>query len=271
MQQPYRRDLNITFDGSLEGFLCIVHAYYYDKILPIRIQSDTQPEQQALDAETFYVGTDFQLASKVQKAIGKKISRQAQSNIALAFMASDEERYQDLFRYILLGFKLGEIVDNHLQEDCVLNVQKRASRVGKEAHLLYGFCRFAEIKNGLFYSTVTPENDVLPLLAEYFSDRMMYQAWIIHDKKRNLAAIYNGNHYTIEQVPNNIQLQYSFGAIEESKEMYEKHVQDLWTTFFNAIAIPERTNPKLQRNLLPLHFRKNMLEFQQSSININEN
>jgi len=258
--QHYRRDLNILFDGSLEGFLCIIYAYYYEKIFPLHIQSDTQPEQQTLDVESYYIGTDYKRAAKVQNAIGKKISSRAQYNISLAFLASDEERYQDLFRYILLGFKLGAVVDSHLQENCVIDIHKRANRVGKEAHLLYGFCRFAEIGNGLFYSTVTPENNVLHLLAEYFRDRMMYQAWIIHDKKRGLAAVYNGDNYTIEFVPKNVQIQYT--AIEENKEMNEKHVQDLWTTFFNAHAIPERTNPKLQRNLLPLHFRKNMLEFQ---------
>jgi probable DNA metabolism protein len=37
--------------------------------------------------------------------------------------------------------------------------------------------------------------------------------------------------------------------------------QDLWKIFFENIAIKERINPKLQRNNLPLRFRKDMTEF----------
>jgi len=36
---------------------------------------------------------------------------------------------------------------------------------------------------------------------------------------------------------------------------------DLWKAFFETIAIKERANSDLQRNNMPLHYRKHVTEF----------
>jgi len=253
------REFAVTFDGSLEGFLCIVHAYYYEKILPVSISSEHaggsgSAFQNMLWAEEYYIATDSQKAVKVQKAVRDKISSQAEHYLNYAFLA-DKIEYMNLFRYLILGFKLGESVDCHLQTDYVLAIHKNARYVGREAHLLTGFCRFAEVKMGegkLYYCNISPVNNVLEILAEHFSDRMMNQAWVIYDKKRKIAAVYNGNHYVIGSAPNINDLEYSDS---------ESQIQELWKTFFHSLAIKQRTNKKLQRNHVPLHFRRSMLEF----------
>ena len=245
------KKLAVTFDGSFEGFLCVVYAYYYDGIMPLYIQ-DADNYQQALDIEEYYVSTDFDKALRVQLGIREKISVQAENYLAYAFLAEGDDKFMDMFRYVILGFKTGSAVDNHLQQDYVLGVHKRARYVGGEAHLLSGFCRFAETKQGVFYSAVTPVNNVLSILAEHFADRMMNQAWIIHDKKRHKAAVYDGNRYIIGDVPKFAQVDFCDG---------EKLIQDLWGAFFDAVTIKERVNKALQRNNLPLRYRGNMLEF----------
>ena len=281
-----RRDVAILFDGSIEGFLCIVHAYYYESVAPLIIQIE-DCHQPTLDTEEYHIITDENLAAKVQKGILNKISHTAWHYVISAFLADGEDKYMAIFRYLLLGFKTGKIVDDHLQQECVLRVHKLARQVGREAHLLKGFCRFVEttaISDGnshsraenhkrtnlflatdqtdlsgngysgqIYYCAIDPVNYVLPILAEHFSDRMMNQAWIIHDKKHGKAAVYNGETYVIADVPKNAQVRHTENEAE---------IQDLWVTFFNSLAIKERINPKLQRNLLPLHFRKSMTEFQ---------
>jgi len=246
-----RRDAAILFDGSLEGFLCILHAYYYEHVSPLVIQEEGH-HQPTLDTEEYYVITDNNQAIKVQQAIRKKISPLAEHHLYNALLADGEERFMAIFRYLLLGFKVGAIVDDHLQQECVLRVHKLSRYVGREAHLLTGFSRFEETQGQIFYCSLEPNNYVLPILAEHFSDRMMNQAWIIHDKRRGKAAVYNGETYVIADVPKSAQVQHTEN---------EAHIQDLWRTFFNSVNIKERVNPKVQRNLLPLYFRKSMTEF----------
>ena len=77
---------------------------------------------------------------------------------------------------------------------------------------------------------------------------------MIYDKKRKKAMIHpvqsactviqNVQPKVTDQMPGN-------------PEIYE----DLWRVFCSAITIPERKNTALQQQLLPLKYRRNMVEF----------
>jgi len=196
---PARRDVAVLFDGSIEGFLCIIHAYYYEHISPLIIQAEDY-HQPTLDTEEYHIITDVDKAKTVQQGITKKISPTAWHHVVNAFLANGEDKFMAMFWYLQLGFKTGPRVDDHLQEDCVLRVHKLSRQVGREAHLLTGFCRFSETAGQIYYCYINPVNYVLPILAEHFSDRMMNQAWIIHDKKHGKADVYNGETYVIADV-----------------------------------------------------------------------
>ena len=254
-----KKDVTVLFDGSFEGFLCVVYAYYYDGINPLAIQKemDFQP---TIDSFEYNVCTDINKALRVQAGICKKISKDACHNLACAFladyryrrMACDDSVYMDMFRYVLLGFKIGAMVDSSLQHSYVLCVHKLCCAVTKEAHLLTGFSRFAQTKDGVYYCEIKPVHQVLTILAEHFKDRMMNQMWVIHDKKHGMAAIYDGNECRILAVPKSASVEYS----DE-----EEGVQALWKGFLNALSIENRRNERLQRGLLPLRFRGFMTEF----------
>ena len=85
--------------------------------------------------------------------------------------------------------------------------------------------------------------------------RFPCQNIILHDKNRNLAFIYNSqnrNDYEIIQLPNNLKIT-SFS--EEEVEF-----QKLWKTFFQTIAIKERTNSRLQMQYMPKKYWKDLIE-----------
>lgn len=243
---------SVVFDGSFDGFLCVIYAYYYQKVLPWHIQSE-DIYQKTLEAEEYYIATEPEKAARVMEGIRQKISPDAAQYIYNAFLAGEEDKYMDMFRYIRLGFKVGPAVDDYLQADYVMRVHRLAKYVGHETHLLTGFCRFAETKQGVYYCVISPKNQVLPLLAEHFRNRFMNHAWIIHDKKHGLAAVYDGNECLIENVSPTAHVIYTDD---------ESQIQDLWTAFFNTVAIEERKSKKRQRQHIPLYFRGPMTEFQ---------
>ena len=39
----------------------------------------------------------------------------------------------------------------------------------------------------------------------------------------------------------------------------------LWKSFFHAIGIEQRRNPKCQRTMMPLWYRRNMTEFREEN------
>ena len=243
--------LTAIFDGSLDGFLSVVYSGYYDKRAYEYVFEDSA-YQQRLDSDYIYVPADPRHSVKVMEAVGRRISPEAQSNLYNCCLARDENRYTALLHYIRLGFKTGASVEDHLQNAHVLTVHKLVRYVLHEAHLLKGFCRFMETKSGVYYASISPVNNALPILAEHFRDRLMNQPWVIHDTSRGMAAIYDCNEYIIEPVP-------AGANVDCSGD--EALFQELWKTFFDTIAIKERNNKKLQRNLIPLHFRKHVTEF----------
>lgn len=92
------------------------------------------------------------------------------------------------------------------------------------------------------------------MLGTHFQDRFQGENWMIYDKKRKKAMIHpvqsactviqNVHPKVTDQTPGN-------------PEIYE----DLWRVFCSAITIPERKNTALQQQLLPLKYRRNMVEF----------
>ena len=239
----------IEFDGTYQGLLSLIHACYYQRLAPTHIQTPATA-QLTLMGEPIMIETCPQKAHRVLTAINQKISPEVAGKVYYAFLS--EGGYLAILQYVQLGFKVGHMVDSHLQTPCVQIVHDLAKKVGGEAHLLLGFTRFAEMENGVFYSPITPKYNALPLVAQHFATRFINMPWVVHDKLRHQAAIYNMQEYIITPVPKDIALNYAQGEIE---------MQEMWRSFLKALTIEARKNPKLQRQLLPLHFRKNMTEF----------
>jgi probable DNA metabolism protein len=253
MGKPWdgRTEASVLFDGSYDGFLCVVYAYYYDKIYPLHIQTE-EVYQEVLGAEPYYIKTNYIKSSKVLVGIRRKMSNEYAHRLYYASLSGADDIYMDLLKYVVTGFKMGAKADSFLQNDVVLRVHELARQVGREAHLLTGFCRFAETKQGAYYCEISPKNYVLPILAEHFCDRFKNFPWVIHDKSHGLAAVYDCNEYVIAAVPRDANVVLSDN---------EGEIQDLWVSFFNTIAIRERVSHKRQRRVLPIYFRKYMLEF----------
>jgi len=242
---------SVLFDGTFEGFLTIIHLHYYDGLNPGYIH-EKNSFQQTLGDSYAEVVSDQKKSETVFEALHKKISPGAASTINHAFLFYEPERYINIYRYILLGFKAGADVDLYMKYDYVRYTQKAARYVGCEAHKLCGFCRFTETAQGVLYCKIGPNNDVLAILADHFADRLMNEQWIIHDEKRKTAAVYDGYNFILTDVPDKINV-----TASENEAGYRK----LWHMFFTTIANETRVNYKLQRQVLPLRYRKYMNEF----------
>ena len=95
---------------------------------------------------------------------------------------------------------------------------------------------------------------VLELLAPHFSDCFPNENWMIYDKKRQkVLAHEQGGECTvyIQAVLNT----------QETDPVQSDEYENLWKAFCSHITIPERKNPGLQRQFVPLKFRSNMPEF----------
>lgn len=239
----------IVYDGSFDGLLTAIYNIYYYPLKPQKITTSVNLQQSLLD-DYYYMETDLEKARKVYLSI-KKISPETLENAYCVYLSNSIDSGIIILEYIKLGFQVGARVNEMLADDRVLNVTKICQKVMLEKHRFCGFVRFRLLEGGIYYASIEPDNNIVELLAPHFADRFAMQKWMIHDTKRNLAAVYNLQDWYVTEFDFD-----GIPALDKEQLRYE----ELWKTFYDNIAIAARVNPKLQKGLMPKRYWKNILE-----------
>ena len=239
------------YDGSFEGLLSAVHTAYYSREDPEQIV-EADSCQQSLFCRVREVETDRAKYEAVYRSIPQKISPNALFNVRRVYLSDDASRGTLVFNYLKLGFHMGARVDMDLQNRWVARVHRTAQRVSSEACRMREFVRFSQMENGVLFSKIEPDNNVLEMICPYFADRLSALPWVIADARRGLAAVYDTKRWEI--------LPYDTAnivAYSPEEEAYQK----LWKRFYNIIGIESRKNERQRRQCMPKKYWKNMTEF----------
>ncbi len=237
-------------DGSFEGILTAVFEAYSNKEEPdtITLGSDYQL---SLGTEIREIATDAEKSDRVWRGIQSRISEKCLEDLYRAYLSEHPQAGLYIYRYVRLGLKLGRKVEGYLQHPDVQAIHDLSRRVASEVHLFLGLLRFRRLKNGIFYACYEPDSNITQLIAGHFAARLSDQPWIIHDKKRDVLALYNG-----------VEVVFATGLPPIAEEACDEEYEALWKQYFKAIAIESRRNPKLQRSFMPARYWKNLAEKQ---------
>lgn len=242
------------YDGSFEGFLCAVADCLE--------RGDTQPEfvrgyeVQAVGliaGEIREVVTVRESAVAFRKRFVDAVSQEAFATARYAFHSQKAGIELLVWRYLALGLKVKKRLCLMLTEEPVHSVNRIARQVSHEAHKYKGFVRFREVEAGFLYAQIEPQADILPFIAPHFVGRVGDRPWMIHDLKRNQAALYD---LTSWRLVRDVEL-----TAEPTLTTAELNYTSLWQRYFQRHAIPQRHNPKLQQQHVPLRYRKHLTEF----------
>lgn len=194
---------------------------------------------------------------KVSAAVRRKISEAAYQKIYTASLSQEDGRADAIYRFLIDGFRYGGRILEMLHLPSVFELFRLCRFVTNESHHYNEFARFSRTEEGLLISRIEPKNDVLPLLALHFADRLPSEHWLIYDERRKRAVVHpaDENWFILRADESRWQDQLNWKTDEEE-------YQSLWTMFCDTIAIPERKNYVCQRTHLPLRFRPYMTEFQ---------
>jgi len=239
------------FDGTFEGLLTCVFTAFELKQSPADILDNRKFIQQSFTDEHIYIPTELDKSQRVFDGIKQK-SKRILFKLYTAFMA-DSAANKDLlvFNYICLLFKHGTKIEGMTQDENVLGVDKLEYKVGWQTGKLCGFLRFEELEGNILYAKINPTDNILERLAAHFADRYTNQNFIIFDEVRNLYAVYNTREWMITNLtPSELPKRC------EGEEQYQK----MWKHFLDTITIKERENRKLQRQLMPKKYWRNMAE-----------
>lgn len=239
-----------VYDGTLEGFLSIVFETYRMGVEPVAIHSSQRDFQTSMLYQNISVKTDFVNAERVTTGI-KRISYNALDNILTAFRHCDIDKDLAIFRFIKLLFGKKSQALSMLGHPDVVTFNNLVYSVKNEIHRMYGFVRFRQTDFGVYYAPIAPDHDILDLLAEHFMQRYKGMPFCIHDCSREKMLAYDG--VICKIVP--------ASEVEITLSEQEQTLQSVWQDYYDSVNIKERKNLKLQRQFLPMRYRKFMPEF----------
>ena len=258
-----------TFDRTMDGLLTAVFDAYSLRQRPDQLLGvgDVLP---LFCEEVHQVVTDEAKAQRVWAGLEKRLSREALHLLTVSHLSEVKELDTPLFHYIYKAFQQplgGMSIERNFADADILYVTNMARRVLHEQLRMKQFIRFQKAKDGTYLGVVSPDHNVVPLVIGHFRDRFGDQPWLIYDAKRRYGFFYDGQggeplRVTFED-EDHLTFDLDTGKLHEDVlSENDQLFQELWRTYFKAICIRERINPRKQLNDMPRRYWKYMTEKQ---------
>ena len=247
------------YDGTFEGYLSAIFDFYDLKPTVIQIVKKEIATDNFFD-DTHTVYTDDKKADRVWKGIQTKIGARAGTAIYKAFLSEQEGVERILLHLIRKGFNGFDIMGD-FSDPYVLRLSQLVKMVGREKHRMDAFVRFRLTKDQVYFATVEPDFNTLPLNAIHFKNRYQDQKWLIYDTCRNYGVYYDKEKldYVHLEISRDINTSLAAPFYFTHDEM---HYQDLWKNYFKSTNIPSRKNMRLHLQHVPRRYWKYLSEKQ---------
>ena len=252
-----------TFDQTMDGVLSAVFDAYFRKQQPDMLLG--QGEQLPLFCEEVWqVTTTEEKASRVWSGLEKHLPAEALNLLMVSWQSEEKTLSTPLFQYIYKAFQT-KCIERNFSDPDVLHVTNTARRVMHEQLRMKQFIRFQKAKDGTYLAVISPDHNVIPLIIDHFKDRFGDQSWLIYDAKLHYGYYYEGQtviRITFEDeasVPFDLSNgKLNTDVLSDNDQLF----QELWRTYFKAICIRERMNPRKQLNDMPRRYWRYMTEKQ---------
>ena len=246
----------VGYDGSFAGLFTAVFEIYEYKISGPHITRDSVTNS-SLFGNTHIVTTDEIKAKRVYQKLQSIISAKTFKQLYDVYLSEIKDIDNVLFRYMQYALKSKFVIENDYSNADVLLIQQTSRKVHREKHRMEAFVRFKLTKDNLYYATIQPDYNVLPLICKHFKERYADQRWLIYDVQRKYGLYYDL--HTVEEV----QLDFSDSLtttdiFNEEEEIY----QQLWQVYFSNVNIKARKNMKLHIQHMPKRYWRYLVEKQ---------
>jgi probable DNA metabolism protein len=255
-----------SFDNTLDGLLTAVFEAFALHEQPEMLLSEGDPVPLFCD-RLYAVPTDTEKAGRVWKGLEKRLPKNVVKMLAVSFLSEMHELNNPLFQYICKVFRQPEGIEGierNFADPDILAVTNIARKVNHEQHRMKQFIRFQKAKDGTYLAVISPDHNVLPLVIDHFADRFNDQPWLIYDAKRHYGFYYDGTGEPVRitfEDESSVTFNLANGRLnDEVLSDDDQLLQDLWRTYFKAICIRERLNPRKQLQDMPRRYRKYLTE-----------
>lgn len=251
----------LIYDGTFEGMLTSIFEVYERKLFSAKIVR-----------EKFYlpdfhnaflkVEADIKKTERVWNGLVKRISAHKCNEVYKTFLSEQQDVEDILLPFIRHVFASSLNIEGDYGHPAVLAVAQIAKKVHREKHRMEAFVRFQRTKDNLYFGSVEPDFNVLPLIAPHFKERYADQHWIIYDNRRNYGIQYNKESGKILEVQADASSFHKPFLPSSISHDEEEVYQTLWKDYFQSVNIASRKNTKLHVRHVPTRYWKYLVEKQ---------
>ncbi|MDR0325247.1 MAG: TIGR03915 family putative DNA repair protein [Oscillospiraceae bacterium] len=243
----------LYYSPTWEGFLTAVFEAFDRRRKGEGLSIRHPREQDAVSLfEAERIGADPQKAERVERGMAK-LSPSLPETVYLAWLSERPGVEDDLLALLQKGFDEKRDPRGNLADPVWACVNKACRQTGWERQRMLQFVRFVQTPEGIYVADITPNSNVLALIAGHFHGRFNDQRLLIRDLRRRLVLISQQDSWFIRELSED----------EEIPPLPEDGAfEDLWRGYFHAISNPARQNLKLQQKFVPLRYREHLTEFQ---------
>jgi len=247
----------LLYDGSFDGLLTAVFEVFEYKFKDVEIRNRERFQQENMFADIHEVVTQNEKSDRVLKKLETSIGKSGIKQLLMVFLSELPESEDLIFSAITQSIKSPDqnVMQNFANDD-ILQISKICKSVSRERHRMTAFVRFEKMTDGIYFSKIDPDFDVLPLIRKHFKDRYADQKWMIYDLKRHYGLFYDLENCEFFYPDDKFNLkQYQQKFHEE-----EINYQELWKSYFTKTNIKERKNIKLHVQHVPKRYWKYLTE-----------
>lgn len=253
------------YDKTFEGLLTVVFDAYFRKTFPDILLEEGEVKPMFYD-ELVQVITDKEKSERVWKGLEKKLSKTALRALTWCWLSELPQIDMLLFRYMRKTIDAPRSIEVNFTDPDVLEVSKVLKQVNWERLRIIQFLRFQKAVDGTYFAAMEPQFNALSLTIDHFKDRFADQKWIIYDIKRSYGYYYDlqsVHRITFHEDSKTEITHLTTGMLDESlMDKDEKMFQQMWKTYFKAVCIKERLNPRKHKQDMPVRYWKYMTEKQ---------
>ncbi|RYE24932.1 MAG: DNA metabolism protein, partial [Sphingobacteriales bacterium] len=189
----------LVYDNTMAGMLSCIFTAYERKYPQVSIRRGNSNFRDAFATEVL-IQTNREHAARVWNGLGKKVSPGALREFFFCFLSEMHGIEDTLLGYARYAFSVNRNIEDDYGNEHVLAVSQVAKKVGREKHRMEAFVRFQLLKDGIFYSAIEPDFNVLPVILPHFKKRYADQHWLIYDLKRKYGIYYNKETEVVDEI-----------------------------------------------------------------------
>lgn len=183
---------SFTYDGTLEGLLCVYIKCISMKVRPLDIKPDLMVSGKPFEDRYLFVRTNPGLADRMYRYMGECASAEIQQMILDCFLTSLPNMEIDLYDLICRAIRFGARVAEDYEDETSRRIQMAIRDLYRESQTLAGSVDFQD-EDGVSVLEINPRNRVLPLIRHKILNDPKYDDLLAYDRRHGLLLLRTGS------------------------------------------------------------------------------